>query len=89
MVGSLPKDKHHGKLVDMYSNAMGQSGFTLVDVAAGFADLFSIKEAPEVMNHKKVREVMHESREDVRLNTAKRCRLYGPVLYHGCTRGIC
>jgi len=54
VVGSLPKDKHTGKVFEMYTKVMGESGLQLVDVSSGFAELFSIKEGPELMNHKKV-----------------------------------
>jgi nucleosome binding factor SPN SPT16 subunit len=55
LVGSLPKDKHQGKLVEMYNRVMSEAeGVTVVDVAAGFGNLFSVKEVPELMNHKKV-----------------------------------
>lgn len=54
-MGSLLKDKHQGKLVEMYNATMAGAGVKLVDVAAGFAEVFTVKEGPELINHKKVR----------------------------------
>lgn len=52
-VGSLVKDKHNGKFVEVYNATMAEGGLQIVDVAPGLADLLSVKDANEVLNHKK------------------------------------
>lgn len=53
VLGHLPKDKHTGKFVDVYNSVMAESGMSMVDVASAFADLLAVKDAAEIMNHKK------------------------------------
>uniref|UniRef100_A0A7S0S408 FACT complex subunit n=1 Tax=Chlamydomonas leiostraca TaxID=1034604 RepID=A0A7S0S408_9CHLO len=52
-VGTLPKDKHSGKFVEVYNTVIAESGLATVDVASGFADLLAVKDPAEIMNHKK------------------------------------
>lgn len=48
VVGHLPKDKHTGKLIDVWTSAMTESGLTQVDINNGVADLLACKDANEV-----------------------------------------
>lgn len=48
MVGQLPKDKHTGKLVEVWNSALAGSGLAQVDVSGGIADLLAVKDANEV-----------------------------------------
>ena len=54
-VGNLPKDKHEGKVYELFNQLLGapESGLALVDASAGVADLLSCKDASEVLNVKK------------------------------------
>ncbi len=48
VVGQLPKDKHTGKLVEVWNSALAGSGLAQVDVSGGIADLLAVKDANEV-----------------------------------------
>ena len=54
-VGTLPKDKHEGKMAALFAQLFGgpESGLALVDVSTGVADLLACKDAAEVLNVKK------------------------------------
>ena len=53
VVGTLPKDKHTGKFVELYEAKLGGTELATVDVSLGCADLLSCKDAAEVLNVKK------------------------------------
>ncbi len=55
LVGTLPKDKHEGKIAELFGQLANDpaSGLTLIDASAGLADLLSCKDASEVLNVKK------------------------------------
>eukprot|EP00955_Chlamydomonas_euryale_P086243 364199-Chlamydomonas_euryale.AAC.5 len=52
-VGMLPKDKHTGKVAEVYESVLDKSGLELVDCHSGLADLLAIKDPSEVLNVKK------------------------------------
>jgi hypothetical protein len=54
LLGCLPKEKHSGKLVEVFNNVVSELGLRTVDVGNGYADMLAVKEQPEIMNHKKV-----------------------------------
>ncbi|GIL93381.1 hypothetical protein Vretifemale_20793, partial [Volvox reticuliferus] len=53
VVGHLPKDKHTGKLHEVWVAALGASGMSTVDINSGIADLLAIKDSNEILNVKK------------------------------------
>eukprot|EP00798_Chlamydomonas_sp_ICE-L_P025578 gene25578-11229_t len=53
VVGSLPRDKHEGKLFELWASNCSESGLAFVDAAPGLADLLSCKDASETLNIKK------------------------------------
>ncbi len=53
LVGSLPKDKHEGKVAELWGSCCADSGLAFVDASAGFAELLAPKDASEVLNIKK------------------------------------
>lgn len=53
VVGHLPKDKHQGAFAELVEKSIKESGLSTVDASAGFADVFAVKSAPEILNVKK------------------------------------
>ncbi|GFR48098.1 hypothetical protein Agub_g9783 [Astrephomene gubernaculifera] len=53
VLGQLPKDKHTGKLIEVWNAAVANSGLQQVDVNGGVADLLACKDANEILNVKK------------------------------------
>jgi len=53
VVGTLPKDKHDGKVAELFIRVFADSGLTQVDASGGFADLLSCKDQTEILNVKK------------------------------------
>ncbi|KAG2482945.1 hypothetical protein HYH03_018170 [Edaphochlamys debaryana] len=53
VMGQLAKDKHTGKLMDVWTQAVTDSGLEQVDISGGVADLLACKDANEVLNVKK------------------------------------
>lgn len=47
------QDKPEGKLTDMWSAALSESGLPTTDVASALADLLSVKDENEIINVKK------------------------------------
>ena len=72
LVGHLPKDKHEGKVVELFSQLLTDSGIASVDVAAGVAELLSKKDAGEVLNVKKA--AMLGSKVSRQHSTARRAQ---------------
>jgi nucleosome binding factor SPN SPT16 subunit len=48
-IGVLAKEKMQGNFGSLWEDALAKSGLTLVDVAPGFSDLLSVKDALEVV----------------------------------------
>lgn len=53
MLGTLRKDKHEGKLHQLWTSTLAEAGLTIVDAAAGLADVLAVKDVAEVVNVKK------------------------------------
>ncbi|KAG1678588.1 hypothetical protein FOA52_012595 [Chlamydomonas sp. UWO 241] len=52
-VGVLPKDKHTGKVSELFESLLAESQLPTVDCSAGLADLLATKDPSEVLNVKK------------------------------------
>jgi hypothetical protein len=48
----LPKEKMQGSLGELWEETLAKSGMTLADVAPGYSELLSVKDAVEVVSHK-------------------------------------
>jgi hypothetical protein len=85
VVGHLPKDKHTGKLIDVWTSAMAESGLAQVDINNGVADLLACKDANEVRTapREQLRGLL---RQQKRLLAWSECQTAGPkafLSFHG------
>ncbi|CAN0857324.1 FACT complex subunit SPT16 [Linum grandiflorum] len=53
VVGHIAREAPEGKLLETWSQKLGNDGFQLVDISAGLSDLFAVKDNDELMCIKK------------------------------------